>query len=99
MRFRLGEGWGGGSGGYGKAVPHSTTPTPNPSPQGGGEEFAAPPRCKLTPVPRGLFEEAAHKGGLLRTRASLLQAQQVCPRAFLRDLHVTLHGIVADHIG
>ena len=50
-RFRLGEGWGGGSGGSAKAVHHSTTPTPNPSPQGGGEEFAAPPRRKLTPMP------------------------------------------------
>src|SRR5215472_7041830 len=46
----VGEGWGGGSGGCGKAVPHSTTPTPNPSPQGGGEEFAAPPPHKLTPM-------------------------------------------------
>src|SRR5215471_6762742 len=45
-RFRPGEGWGGGSGGCGKALPHSATPTPDPSPQGGGEEFAAPPRCK-----------------------------------------------------
>src|SRR5215472_3277115 len=51
-RFRLGEGRGGGSGGCGNAMPPLTTPTPDPSPQGGGEEFAAPPRRKLTPMGR-----------------------------------------------
>src|SRR5215470_11735986 len=49
-RFRLGEGWGAGSGGCGTGVPYSATPTPNPSPQGGGEEFAVPPRRRLTPM-------------------------------------------------
>jgi hypothetical protein len=28
-----------------------------------------------------------------------LQPRQIRPCAFLRDLHVTLHGIIADHIG
>src|SRR5262249_45456020 len=49
-RFRLGGGWVGGWGGWGPAVPSPPPPTPTPSPQGGGEEFAAPPRLKLTPM-------------------------------------------------
>src|SRR5215831_81774 len=62
-RFRLGEGRGGGSGGCGNAMPPLTTPTPDPSPQGGGEEFAAPPRREAAdaPAPRLAASSPASK--------------------------------------
>src|SRR5215475_3080641 len=48
----VGEGWGGGSGGCGKAGPNPRPPPPTPPHKGEGEEFAAPPRSRLTPIPQ-----------------------------------------------
>src|SRR5215471_1038812 len=51
-RFRLCGGWGWGSWIGARLPTTSRPPTPNPPPQGGGEEFAAPPRSRLTPIPQ-----------------------------------------------